>query len=174
MFNAAIDPASHCYWNDIMSSHCPPGYHGCEGGVCVCVQCLFAFVAMHACTCVSSKSGLSDGDNTHTERPGHLGWNYQHTCHIHRSSCSSRGPPSHPRSVSWSGSQTVTLDGTFDPLLPLSFPYLPPCWFICVLSLSSHLSTRSISSYSSVRIDTAVRWLSARSTHLLLCVSRLL
>lgn len=35
------------------------------------------------------------------------------------------------------------------PSYPLSFPYLPPCWFICALSLSSHLSSLSISSYSS-------------------------
>ena len=148
MFNAAIDSPPHCYWNDIMSSHCPPGYRGCEAkeeeeeeeeeGVCAVLHLFVRLcvpVRVFSSRRFQSNSTLSDGDKSQSG-PGHLAGNYQHTCHIHSSSCSSRNAPSLRHRPDWDLDRGAR--GTFDPLLPLSFLYLPPCWLICALALSSH------------------------------------
>lgn len=174
MFNVAIDLPPHCYWNDIMSLHFPPGHHGFQGGVNMCT---FSFVfslvreRMPVVFFKQANLSLSEGDNI---------WKGQDALlEIINANATSTVPPAllaTPLGFSIS-ILTVMQHGTFDPLLPLFFSYVPSCWFICALSLSSHLSSFSITSYSppgSARIDTAVCWLSAHSTHLLVCVSRLL
>lgn len=177
MFNVTIDPSPHCYWNDIMNSHCPPGYHGCEGGVCMCsvsfvCSAMWQYMCVHVCV---SRQNLPYQKEINQKVGTPCLKLSAHMPHPQFFLLFSQ-PPS-PSLRFLIRILLVMLHGTFDPLLPLSFPYLPSCWFICALSLSSHLSTLYISSFSSpesARIDTAVCWLSARSTHLLVCVSRLL
>lgn len=132
MFNVPSIHPPHCYWNDIMSCHCPTGEVG-GGGTC----------AMHGCwLCVLGFFfELPNGTNLASYMEGIWPRIAQITLKIIHN-------PLHPVYLN---PQWFLVPLLTPVSYPFSLPYLPFCWFICALSLSSHLSGLSISSCSCCR-----------------------